>query len=507
MKIFLILKCLIICLPLCSLAQYSTVSDIYNRNQEIIWEWELKEERLFASVGVICDSFECSAVSEINVETGDTLWSRMMPWMDASGNGIASKGDTIFLGGYNPPIRDRIYLHKSIGKDSISTNIYSFPDSLNNIAMTGLFQYRDKTIYHGRINKQNGTVDPAFICSINNSGELDTIIQIASGNNSNIIFRVQEDKEGYLTVLNESFENTPEPNSFFARRKHFLKFDENLKLVWEWRASIDQRYQGQVPSRFLVMSNGKIVFPSDDNSSFRREIWALEDQEIVWKYNFPWDVNSARYQVNHMIEAANGDIVGCGTINGPPLPDAGIYGYFFRMSPNGIMLWERVVAENRNNEFIGMNNYLGYNSGGFSELVELDDGSFIFGGNQEIWYYDENNDAKSNDDIWIVRTDAEGCLLDECGYLQDLTSRLYQPMAYDISLCPNPTSDYFVINYSKDISLMEVFIYNLSGHLVFYLDGPVSGEEIFVNQLLTGMYIIKGTTKEGGVWTDKIFVN
>ena len=150
--------------------------------------------------------------------------------------------------------------------------------------------------------------------------------------------------------------------------------------------------------------------------------------------------------------------------------------------------------------------YSGYNSGYFSELEELSDGSKIIGGAQEIWYYDENEVTRESDDLWIVYTDADGCLLDDCEYLQDLTSSLCEPYVYNISLYPNPTSDILNIRYPELIDMDDLALYDLTGKLVYYIEEPNSGLTIDRSRLSNGLYVVKGQVKGGGVWTDKVVV-
>jgi len=91
------------------------------------------------------------------------------------------------------------------------------------------------------------------------------------------------------------------------------------------------------------------------------------------------------------------------------------------------------------------------------------------------------------------------------------TSRIYQAKSFDVStfivdnihvdisdmvkIYPNPVSDNLIIDCRYDIE--SVYVLDISGRMVFNSKPMQQRLIIPVNQLNDGLYIIKGTTKNG----------
>jgi hypothetical protein len=60
---------------------------------------------------------------------------------------------------------------------------------------------------------------------------------------------------------------------------------------------------------------------------------------------------------------------------------------------------------------------------GFNDLVELPDGDLLAAGYVRKYMGGTSPANPYNFDLWIVRTSSEGCLWDNCGYIQDIVTR------------------------------------------------------------------------------------
>jgi len=70
-----------------------------------------------------------------------------------------------------------------------------------------------------------------------------------------------------------------------------------------------------------------------------------------------------------------------------------------------------------------------------------------------------------------------------------------------ISIFPNPTSDYFTVDYTEDISKVEIF--NIIGRHIKTFDVLESNKTFNVSNLAGGLYLIRITDGSGEVIATK----
>ncbi len=178
---------------------------------------------------------------------------------------------------------------------------------------------------------------------------------------------------------------------------------------------------------------------------------------LLWQHYF-----AAPYQkkINRLRRADNGDIIGCGGTNNPA---AGFYqGWLFRFSPQGELLWER--------EYYHQSPYPSIGSAGiqFNDFTETPDGGIAATG-----FFQTPTEI----DIWLVKTDANGCM--EAGCNDSLIWLSAQEAAEGVwvgkplnalHIYPNPASSQINIQLPHNtVSPMpaQITIYNLYGQTVF----------------------------------------
>jgi len=384
------------CCTVYSQDYYSRTFDFGQKRSEIIWSFETYNNDVFASVGYRCDSVPCSYATSIDPLKGSVEWSKLLPWMDPNGRGITRIGEELYFAGHNLLDSNQFYIYKSsLEGDSLALNSYSahnqfyFPE-------TGAIQSFDSTlILVGAVRDSNTSVEQTAIALwIENEAVIDSM-DFIPGNFSNVVYQVQESIIGEIYFFIFYNELNPSNN----RHYQILKFNSNRELIWEWESPVDMELDGNMPPRFLVHSNGNIYMTADPRPNTFDGVWILKpDDELIFKTMS--DVFNNRYRITKLKEAKDGGILACGSLDGYYLPE-GSLAHIFKMDEEGDLLWERIIAENKNEAFGIPNNIT------LRDLVELENGDLLFGGRQAVWYYDEDNEPRGQNDAWLLRTNSD----------------------------------------------------------------------------------------------------
>jgi len=147
------------------------------------------------------------------------------------------------------------------------------------------------------------------------------------------------------------------------------------------------------------------IFPDFDRPYTIQKV--TPDGEVLWRHIF---YNLGPQTIAEFIIAENGDIVGAGTDYVDNGETFDIHGHLFRMTQDGELLWQKVIADYR---------YAQSPISDFNNLTELDNGDLVMTG-----YIEDTvanfNPVPSNEmlNTWLVRTDANGCLYESC---EDIT--------------------------------------------------------------------------------------
>lgn len=214
-----------------------------------------------------------------------------------------------------------------------------------------------------------------------------------------------------------------------------------------------------------------ILFKLDSSGHF---VWQKMQQD-KWE-NF-----------SRIIVAQNGDVIGCGTARNKTFTDPDWEaGYIRRMDTDGIEIWDRRIIDSTG----------GGNDMGFYYGIELSNGDLLFSG--EIH---SDTSATTTQDVWIVKTDANGCLFSGC---QD-TFQILVP-SKDIhtiqdsnifGLLPNPFTDRLVLGtflgYRVPSGDYEAAVYDLQGRIV-YPPKPINPDMLTAFDMAAvppGLYVVQ----------------
>ncbi|QQS29500.1 MAG: T9SS type A sorting domain-containing protein [Sphingobacteriales bacterium] len=179
---------------------------------------------------------------------------------------------------------------------------------------------------------------------------------------------------------------------------------------------------------------------------------------MLWQHYF-----AAPYQkkINRIRRASNGDIIGCGTTNNPA---AGYYqGWLFRFSPQGELLWEREYYHPP----LGPGPSITAAGRSFNDFTETPDGGIAATGFFR---------AQTEIDIWLVKTDADGCMEAGCNEgliwlsAHEAAVGVWIGRVLDALLVyPNPASSQITVrlpNNAVAYTPAQIDVYNIHGQRV-----------------------------------------
>lgn len=441
-----------------------------------------------------------------------------------SGDPLAYFKDTIFILNndfyFNDPTYDwNIYLTDfkcdSLGlwqysNQSDHTSIYSIIVDESFVFVNGL------EVNQGQYGRQ-------FVIKVDKSGNLilkDYLEGFTVQNSHNIPGDFIQTSDGNFVITNRYYYyNTQTFKSDYM--VGLCKFDRDFNIIWNRylppRGDHFYNIDAQVTETDdggLVLSTGLYVVDSiSDKPDYylKRGYWPVmmykfdRNGNVQWvdtlyTYTIEGTYGAPRKRVNNLITARNGDVIGIGTYNHPLTKPYG-WGWLFRYSPDGELLWEHYYEEKDNQ---GSNH--------FSDVIEDQYNSIICLGA----VINENQPANYHGHGWLLRVDSMGCF--EPGCHTDSLSKVITPVeevsfasaSRKILFFPNPANrDINVL--IPDIWLDEKWrweIYEINGRKI--KDGDL-GKNIHnrisgLETLESGLYFIRFHSGSGVSVTEKLVV-
>ncbi len=173
--------------------------------------------------------------------------------------------------------------------------------------------------------------------------------------------------------------------------------DQQGNVQWTKEYQINE--SNQCTPRMRRFANGGYVL------SFCIEDWAAgqkvsnfygldNEGNVLWEYEFPPEF----WASNNIATTADGDVIGCGFRR---FDNLGYYGWLFRISHDGEMLWQRSYRPDTP--------IVGDVSSGLLDLTETPDSGIAATGSM-----DDSLGQGTTSDIWLLKVDADGCLTPGC---------------------------------------------------------------------------------------------
>ena len=209
--------------------------------------------------------------------------------------------------------------------------------------------------------------------------------------------------------------------------------------------------------------------------------------EITWEQNFSTITDSDDMAIAHLFTTQNGDIIGLGgdAANYEGFPELEEGGWLFRLNNQGDILWQRNITDLRM-PALGAT---------FTWGQELDNGDLVFIGT----IIDTLDNGIFNYDVWVVKTDANGCLVPDCTSTQFITHNGIISNTFDaedlegsgVKIFPNPALNELTIERREMKQLLQIQIYDILGNEVLKKQITFHQKNIDISSLPQGCYFIQ----------------
>ncbi len=471
---------------------FSKVYDPHVGITDIGLDIQLIDDDLYILSGNRCidSTVDCASITRID-DGGNLEWSRLFDFIDPGRNCVTRKNGTLVLAGhaYGGTGNDStiiVHLLDTAGADIATYEFYE-PNSFIQLETTSVVVDGNEIIVCGDIDLGEFKYK-AFIHRIDFEGN---IIRRQYYQDNDLIETVAYDlfldEEG-----NYIFNVMLDKLDWIQEQRAIIKLDTLGNELYRWDSEPEFFLNG--PENMVVLNNGNYVIKHDkvpQGELVEEHNLVCVDQEgnLLWDLFFYED--KAEYLINNMSVATNGDILICGMVTVFESVDYDFSGFIARVTQEGELLWRRLV----NDATI---------TGSFElcalyDIKEMNNGDLVATGNFR--------NTQSND-LWLIKTDADGCILPDCNPLQLITSTENLPQdIIGIEVYPNPSSGMFNFSIPKMISEWKLDIYDLLGRSIFSTDSSEGSTiDIDLSAQGSGVYIWKISSMEGKQVSGKVVV-
>ncbi len=274
----------------------------------------------------------------------------------------------------------------------------------------------------------------------------------------------------------EKYLNTSTPNPYLEIRKVVYGFDQNYQRVFQWTGP---NLDIQESLACLVVGPDSTIY-LNHKRNYRSYLMAMKPNGTVqWECLLDSTIGSNLYHIKRLILADNGDIIGTGIISSA-FDELGESGFLFRVTPDGNLKWKKAIRVNKGFDLTVPLIYP-YETG-LEDLTELPNGDLLAVGYVRRYVGNTLPDGPYNFDIWILRTSSEGCLWEDCAYIQDIvTKSTYLPVV-------TPANEWIVDHIPPPAFPAEIRRYTFAADSVL-LDGKYYRELIFSRNMSGGPWI------------------
>jgi len=227
---------------------------------------------------------------------------------------------------------------------------------------------------------------------------------------------VRPDSILYVTFF-EKYLKSDIPVPYLEIRKVLYGFDKNYNKVFEWTGP---NLDIQESWACLAIGPDSTIYMNHKHD-YRSCLMAMKpDGTVKWECLLDSTIGWNLYNIRRIMVADNGDIVGTGIISSV-VDELGESGFLCRVDPTGHLKWKKAIRVNKGFDPTILQIYPYFT--GLEDITELPNGDLIAVGYVRKYVGNTFPDGPYNYDIWIVRTSREGCLWENCSYIQDIVTK------------------------------------------------------------------------------------
>lgn len=408
--------------------------DPFDGKQEFATILQPDHDTLLIRVSTVCDlnsNNQCSIVGKYNTTDGQFSDIQRFENIQTGRKCLIVHNDKLLLSSEESPTFDKITL-SSISKFTLQydTTIplkitddryfsYTIKKAIefNNKFFIGC-QALDNQTYINYPGWQNYQENAVFFV-LDEHLQTDTILILPPSSGAHL--RIEDIATGPDSILYVSFfekylqSDVPAP--YLEIRKVLYGYDRHFNRVFQWTGP---NLDFQESWACLAIGPDSIIY-INHKRDFRSYLLAMKpDGAVQWECLLDTTIGWNLYNIRRLKVADNGDIIGAGIISSVT-DELGESGFLFRVSPQGQLKWKRAIRVNKGFDPT-IPQIFPYETG-LEDLTELANGDLIAVGDVRKYVGNSLPDGPYNYDIWVVRTSGEGCLWEDCAYIQDIVTK------------------------------------------------------------------------------------
>ncbi len=409
---------------------YSKIIDPFDGKHEKTTDFLRIEDTLVIRTLGVCGNKLCTTLGKYSI-TNDELFQ--VAYLDSveGGFSVMAGNDTFILSSEDKIHGKVISVSQSdnltlgfVGKIDLKipdTKYYSYTIKrsikFDNKYFIGCQALDNQTYipYPGWYNDQESAV--FFVLDENLQTDTIMILPPSSG----AYFRIEDlaigpDSILYVSFL-EKYLKSDVQVPYLEIRKVLYGFDKHYKKVFEWIGpDLDI-----LESRTCLANSPDSTIYMNHEHNYRSYLMAMKpDGSVKWECLLDSTIGWNLYYIQRLIVAENGDIVGAGII-ASVVDELGWSGFLFRVNSQGQLKWKKAIRVNKGFDLTIPAIYPYETS--FEDLTELPNGDLIAVGYVRKYVDSSPTGDPYNFDIWVVRTNSEGCMWDDCPYIQDIVTK------------------------------------------------------------------------------------
>lgn len=432
------------------------------------------DSNFYVQLGAVCQttSNDCTMLAKTDHQ-GNLVASTVMDYIDAGRTPFLQNDTNLLVAGHSPDLNARQPLISLFDKncDSLDLKELSVFNEFSFILVQEMIQYDQFHIlsFNGIDTIGN---DVSRILWVDQSGTIDSVMSFNNGISSRCT-HLSIGSDGLLNV------GCVEVSENVQVIRRFIKYDMNKKVIDEYSSTPKKFDSFYITTSLGIDNSPAYVEGFELNDNVPSIVKIADYEQIQWRYDFGFEDNFVI--PFKLFTALNGDILGCGLneyVHKPLV--VGRSAFIFRLNSEGDLLWRREYRKVDELNELPLDMQL-------FDIKELPNGDLIMTGNVDRFVGDQKKD-----DLLLMRTNANGCIDEDCGEVQYVTStKTPNSSMLKFRIYPNPANSFINLTLPNFETNLGVQIYSTDGILMSSANMINQGEQIDISDLPSGIFVLK----------------